>query len=760
MLKSISSSSDLTIRDSTDRPTSLLHLSVTSVKPPAIMSLSKGKSHHHKGRYNGKVSTSNLGHSGEDFPEFEPFPDAPTPRAPADDGTFLSVQKVNMCQQINRPQHKTASYNTPNLVVRRGQEFLLRVTFNRPLAQSDDFQLEFLIGENPSASRGSLVVVTFNSRLGGPWSGRIVESQGVTVTLGITPTPDAIVGKFRMYVAIVAGTGMRRTKRNAASDLYVLFNAWCKDDAVFLANEAERNEYVLNDHGVMYQGSFEAVTTRDWVYGQFERGILDACIYILDASQMPINDRGNIIKVIRIGSAMINSKDDNGVCVGNWSDDYSMGRSPTSWTGSVQILLQYAKTGVPVGYAQCWVFAGVFNTFLRALGIPARPITNFVSAHDSNGNLKIEFIRLPDGSPDDSNTTDSIWNYHCWNEVFITRDDLPPGLGGWQVVDATPQETSDGYYRCGPASMTAVKEGLLCHPFDSGFVFAEVNSDVIFYQQDRYGTLTPYKVKKDYIGKAVYTKSLGSNSPNNITQYYKYTQGSEEDNRTKDRAKDYGMEMDQSELPDTTLSISINARQVNLSQDVNLQVDFHNPSDVPKTIQANLACSFIFYTGVRASHLKYHNFTITVPATQMKSEMVKITADEYMPYLGTQRCLHFVVTGQTEDESVTALKVLELQIPTLTVTLSGLPQVQQDMFANVTFTNPFNFALKACRLAMEGAGLMSEKTHFYEVIEPQASISWTESFNPRLDGKRCIVAVMDCSNLCEVRGVACVNITP
>lgn len=24
------------------------------------------------------------------------------------------------------------------------------------------------------------------------------------------------------------------------------------------------------------------------------------------------------------------------------------------------------------------------------------------------------------------------------------RPDLPPGLGGWQVVDATPQETSDG----------------------------------------------------------------------------------------------------------------------------------------------------------------------------------------------------------------------------------------------------------------------------------------------------------------------------
>ncbi|KAF1371943.1 hypothetical protein PFLUV_G00276190, partial [Perca fluviatilis] len=624
----------------------------------------------------------------------------------------------------------------------------------------DDFQLEFLIGENPSASRSSLVVVTFNSRLGGPWSGRLVQSQGVTVTLGITPTPNAIVGKFRTYVAIVAGTGMQRTGRDAATDLYVLFNAWCKDDAVFLPNEAERNEYVLNDHGVMYQGAIEDLATCDWVYGQFERGILDACIYILDASQMPISDRGKIMKMLRMGSAMINSKDDNGVCVGNWSDDYSMGRSPMSWTGSVQILLQYAETGVPISYAQCWVFAGVFNTFLRAFGIPARPVTNFASGHDSNGNLKIEFIRPPDGSPDDSNTTDSIWNYHCWNEVFIRRADLPPGLGGWQAVDATPQETSDGYYRCGPASISAVKQGLLCHPFDSGFVFAEVNSEVVFYKLDRYGTLTPYWVLTDYIGKDVYTKSLGSNSPNIITQNYKYPQGSEEDNRTMARADNYSMEMDQPELPETTLSISINARQVKLGHNVNLQVDFHNPSDVPKTIRANLAGSVIFYTGVKASHLINHNFTITVPANQIKSEMVKITADEYMPYLGTQRCMQFVVTGQTEDESVTTIKVLHLQIPTLTVTLSGSPRVQHQMFANVTFTNPFNFALKACRLVMEGAGLMSEKTRLYGVIEPQASISCTESFSPRLEGKRCIVAVMDCSNLCEMRGVACVDITP
>ncbi|XP_063729924.1 coagulation factor XIII A chain-like [Eleginops maclovinus] len=307
-----------------------------------------------------------------------------------------------------------------------------------------------------------------------------------------------------------------------------------------MPNEAERQEYVLSDYGTIYQGSVGALSHRDWVYGQFERGILDACIYLLDSARMPISNRGDAIKLLRKGSAMINSQDDNGVCVGNWSEDFSLGRPPTSWTGSVRILQEYANTGVPVSFAQCWVFAGVFNTFLRALGIPCRVITNFNSAHDNTGNLKTDLIFKMDGSPDERNTRDSIWNYHCWNEAFVTRPDLPPGLGGWQVVDSTPQESSDGHYRCGPAPVAAIKEGLLCHPYDAGFVFAEVNSDVVFHKRDRYGTLTPFRVEKTYIGHSIFTKAVGSSSPSDITHTYKHTEGSAEDARTMSRAEEYG----------------------------------------------------------------------------------------------------------------------------------------------------------------------------------------------------------------------------
>uniref|UniRef100_UPI0037E931ED coagulation factor XIII A chain-like isoform X1 n=2 Tax=Semicossyphus pulcher TaxID=241346 RepID=UPI0037E931ED len=718
------------------------------------------ESNTYRGRYSEPVPTSNLVNDENDFPEFEPFDEEATPRGHAPVGAPLSVQNVDMCQPINKPDHRTTFYDIQNLVVRRGQEFVIRISFSRPLTQGDDFQIEFLIGSNPSPSKGTLVVVTCTSRRGGPWSGRILEMQAESVVVGITPTADAIVGKFRTYVAVVTGNGLQRTKRDTMTDMYLLFNAWCPEDIVFLPDEQERREYVLNDCGVIYQGSAGAVTHRNWVYGQFERGILDACIYILDASRMPIYNRGNAIKLVRKGSAMLNSQDDNGVLVGNWSDDYSMGTAPTSWTGSIKILLQYANTGIPVCFAQCWVFAGVFNTFLRCLGIPARVITNFSSAHDNTGNLKTDLIFKADGTPDRRHTRDSIWNYHCWNEVCLMRPDLPPGLGGWQVVDATPQETSDGHFRCGPSSVAAIKEGLICHPFDCGFIFAEVNSDVVFHKRDRYGTLSPFRVDKTHVGQAICTKAVGSNAPSDITNTYKFHEGSSEDERTMARAEEYGCERDHSELSEPQMAVTITAAQVQLSQDVNLVVDFQNQGELPRTVQAHLAGSVIFYTGVTSNHFKDQDFTVTVPPQQTERVMLKVTAQEYLPHLGSQLCLHFVVTGQADDQSLTAIKVLYLQTPGLTMTVSGPPHVQREMFVNVSFTNPFNFPLQNVNLCMEGPGLMSFKTRFYSVINPQASISWNESFIPRLDGQRRLVAVMDCTNLHQVFGEVDLVIQP
>lgn len=88
-----------------------------------------------------------------------------------------------------------------------------------------------------------------------------------------------------------------------------------------------------------------------------------------------------------------------------------------------------------------------------------------------------------EGGPE-GDCNDSCWNFHVWNDVWMARPDLPPGYGGWQIIDGTPQELSGNIYCCGPASVEAVRKGEVGFLYDTPFVFSEVNADVCHFQED------------------------------------------------------------------------------------------------------------------------------------------------------------------------------------------------------------------------------------------------------------------------------------
>lgn len=66
-------------------------------------------------------------------------------------------------------------------------------------------------------------------------------------------------------------------------------------------------------------------------------------------------------------SAAVNSPDDYGCILGNWTDEFEGGTQPTKWIGSMEIMQAYFKKKKPVKYGQCWVFAGVITTSMRFL---------------------------------------------------------------------------------------------------------------------------------------------------------------------------------------------------------------------------------------------------------------------------------------------------------------------------------------------------------------------------------------------------------
>lgn len=120
---------------------------------------------------------------------------------------------------------------------------------------------------------------------------------------------------------------------------------------------------MLNDTTLIWRGSHNRLRPSVWKLGQFDEQVLDCALLLLaDVGRVSAAFRGDPVAIARALSAAVNSPDDNGCVMGNWSEDFAGGTAPTRWLGSAAILQEYWRKRRPVRYGQCWVFAGVLTT--------------------------------------------------------------------------------------------------------------------------------------------------------------------------------------------------------------------------------------------------------------------------------------------------------------------------------------------------------------------------------------------------------------
>ncbi|XP_060100173.1 coagulation factor XIII A chain [Heteronotia binoei] len=674
---------------------------------------------------------------------------------------FLEVQEVHLFSrehEVNKRDHHTEKYNNLKLIVRRGQPFHIQIDFNRPYnPQVDQFWIEYVIGRYPQPNKGTYIRLPLVKELQkGEWGAKITQNENNSVSLAILSAPNCIVGKFRMYVAVLTPYGILRTRRNPDTDTYIVFNPWCAEDVVFLDDEQERQEYVLNDLGIIFYGDPDNIRSRSWNYGQFEEGVLDACLYLMDRAKLDLSGRGDPVKISRVGSAVINSQDDQGVLVGSWSSVYDYGVPPSAWTGSVDILLEYYSSKESVRYGQCWVFAGVFNTFLRCIGIPARVITNYSSAHDNNANLQLDIFLDEDSKVHNKLTKDSIWNYHCWNEAWMTRPNLPIGFGGWQAVDSTPQENSDGMYRCGPASVQAIKHGHVCFPFDSPFIFAEVNSDVVYSKVMKNGTTEVKYIDKTHVGKLILTKAVGMDEKRDITESYKFQEGTEEERLALDTALMYGVKRKDTQdvLPSAEVDMDFQVEDSTIGSDFKVSVTFKNNTQNRYTMKSYLSGNIVFYTGVSKTEFKNHSFDVTLEPAKTQTTEVLIKANEYMSRLLEQASLHFFITARVnETQKILAKqKSATLKIPQLLLKVAGEKVVGKEMTVTVEFINPLNRELTDILVRLDGPGILSPTSRKFGKLSRNSPLIWEVQCIPKRDGLRKLIASLNCNAIRHVYG--------
>ncbi|XP_068560609.1 protein-glutamine gamma-glutamyltransferase 2-like [Cebidichthys violaceus] len=448
---------------------------------------------------------------------------------------------VDLHPKVNNFVHHTSEISLDQLIVRRGQPFKVTINLSQPFNQNlYPLAICAATGKHPTEEQGTLSFFSLPGLKKPSPSAKAVwkvelhkdasPPTGLLV-LTITPPADTPIGEFNLVVK-------HRDEEKTLPTLVVLYNPWCSDDWVYMKEEKEINEYVMNEKGIIYKGSKNYIFPIDWDFGQFEDKMVDICLKILDVNHKHIIDpaddvsaRCNPIYVGRVISAMINCQDDSGVLMGCWDGSYRHGFRPTHWTGSHAILKRWLNYGCQrVKYGQCWVFAGVMCSVMRLLGIPCRVVTNYRSAHDKNNNLSIDVYHADYGVREKP-SYDSVWNFHVWVEAWMRRPDLV-GDGkydGWQVLDPTPQERSDGVYCCGPAPVTAVLSGQTDLKYDIPFVFAEVNADCNDWLVKADGSMVKIFSDTTDVGQNISTKSVGSNKRNNITDNYKHREGSEKE---------------------------------------------------------------------------------------------------------------------------------------------------------------------------------------------------------------------------------------
>ncbi|KAM4793127.1 protein-glutamine gamma-glutamyltransferase 4 [Cyanocitta cristata] len=690
----------------------------------------------------------------------------------------LEVTGIDFLKSQNTRQHHTDGYNINNLVVRRGQAFHVQVSLNRELRAADKLSLRFGIGENPVKDKGTLLSLKPEREDFNGWKISVVKKNGKECLLSVTSSPNAAVGKYNLHVK--TGANIYKPENGV---IYLLFNPWCEDDVVYLANEAQRKEYVLNDTGCIYVGSAHSIYDRPWNYGQFEEFVLDACMYLLDKSKLSLTDRRDPANVSRAMSALVNANDDRGVLLGNWSGNYINGTSPMDWIGSVTILQKYYKTKKPVRYGQCWVFAGVLNTVMRCLGVPCRCVSTFDAAHDTEENLRVDVYLNERGEKLNSLSLDSVWNFHVWNDAWMRRTDLPEGFDGWQAIDSTPQEQSQGLFQCGPCPVKAVREGDVYLPYDSKFVYAEVNADRVYWVVKKVNGKDKYfKVgtETQAIGKKISTKAVGQNRREDITREYKYPEGSKEERMSMQRAYSFirpsGM-VPRSGYASTIQTLSGGTQpfvpkepvtKTGLHLEITNTEPLHpgNPLEMAITVKTSTpgnwtidltgSCQLQYYTGKVQANLGTIKETIKLEGTSEMQIPLKIAPDAYMKTLSSlEDEVLILVTAIAEvketNDKLTKETSMRFQYPPITVQMPETAKLYNDFSCALIFKNKLNVTLENCKLLVEGLGIFKMTTFDQGDIMPGRIMKSEIICTPTRLGEKKIIAKL-ISN--QIKGIS------
>ncbi|XP_056279638.1 protein-glutamine gamma-glutamyltransferase 5-like [Pseudoliparis swirei] len=685
------------------------------------------------------------------------------------------LKLVNFEALENQTSHETEGLGNKHLVVRRGKPFNVTLLFHN---RSINPHTESLVLEVCLGNLSERIPVQFSDQLSDPhsWSAKIYPGgmHPQSVSVHVCSPAGSSVALYHLLVHIETNQGRRSY---AVGDFVLLCNPWLKDDPVYMPLDVQIQEYIKSDYGLVYMGTYQNIIRRPWSFGQYEPGVLEACLKLLEVSPQHLWDkdkdyirRADPIYLSRVICAMVNCNDDLGILEGKWQGSYGGGVNPTEWSGSADILHRWVSSNCsPVRYGQCWVFAAVLCTVMRVLGIPSRVVTVFNSAHDSDGNLIIQEYYSSTGEKLNL-SKDSIWNFHVWVECWMRRADLGTGFDGWQVVDPTPQEKSAGVFCCGPCPVVAIRRRSIRTPYDASFVYAAVDANVVQLILHE-GRVVGRTLDAEWVGQLIYTKSIDSDSPENLTGTYKSKKKGTQPvvvtgNRMASAVSSARYSSNQAGFleprthlspsplggmpPGLEVSLSIGGRP-SVGENISVRVTVTNQSSRPRLLMEHLDAQLKdFNSNPERSFWKAQQEVCIQPGEVLTLHQT-IPPSAYESILAGDDIVNVAVVIKDERtrERVLAVQEFNMSSPQITIEIEGGDgiQMKKEHTAQVSFTNTLAKALTGAVLTVEGSGLLLGKHQARLVhLQPDQKIEKTVTIVAASAGTKLLMATFSHSS--------------
>ncbi|XP_004861721.1 erythrocyte membrane protein band 4.2 isoform X1 [Heterocephalus glaber] len=677
-------------------------------------------------------------------------------------GQGLGIKSCDFQVAKNNEEHHTWAISSQRLIVRRGQSFTITLHFQSPvqpfLPALKKVALVAQTGLQPSKASGTQATFPV-SALGDPkrWRAEVEESDASFWTVSVTAPVGAVIGHYLLLLQISGQS------QHLLGQFTLLFNPWNREDAVFLRNEAQRREYLLDQNGLIFLGTADCIQEEPWDFGQFESDVMDLSLDLLGVDKQ-VEEWSQPAHVARVLGALLHTLKKKKVLPTPQTQDTQERALLNKRRGSAPILRQWLTgQGRPVYEGQAWVLAAVACTVLRSLGIPARVVTTFSSAQDTGGGLLVDEYYNEEGLQVGEGQRGRIWIFQTSTECWMTRPDLCQGFDGWQILHPKSLSADGVLGACDLVPVRAVKEGALELMPAVSDLFASVNASCVVWKCCEDGKLELTNFNTKYAGNNISTKVVGSDRCEDITQNYKYPAGSLQEREVLERVRKESLRYKKHssiyppscELDDPLYLFLEVPSFLPLGEDAQLSVTLNNPGDQEKVVQLVTGAQAVYYNGVLATDLWRKKLSFRISANQVKKITTSLSFSSFEKNLPENSCLRLtsVATHSASSLSCFAQEDIAIGRPGLAVEMPEVAKQHRPLRASVRIHNSLGSPMKDCEVSIFGKGLIHrERRYRLSPVWPGETLHTWFQFTPAQLGQHRLTVEMDCDMFQNLTG--------